>query len=382
MPQETDRLKLPLPLGNENVTRESINGIFEKIDAGVATQEDLDTLREAVSKMDIPDASLTQKGKVQLSDAINSTVKDKAATPSAVKLAFDEATAAKLLGVEQKNNVVAALNSIGVTASTSESWAQLVSKLTTVVRSTGNATEAQVLTSATFSNVAGNSRIGTMPNRSAENHHMPAIDSTLWVGDRVFLRPPNGYYSGESWVTTPTPTLIPENIRRGVSTIGGVVGTLDPSNSGMVLSQYTSHRDKPVDSGRAFEFTVVEKPAGAKQLFLFPNIQSSTPPVSFWAQYNGTTTFTYVAVDEKGTIWNFMSFFGYGNQSRTYINSQYLISSIDRTIHTFSASYPFTVANAPENFDMEGIVKIVGRATGNTPTTNFNFESNYNYIYG
>lgn len=39
MPKETDRLKLPLPLGNENVTRESINGIFEKIDAGVATRE-------------------------------------------------------------------------------------------------------------------------------------------------------------------------------------------------------------------------------------------------------------------------------------------------------------------------------------------------------
>lgn len=31
MPKETDRLKLPLPLGNENVTRESINGIFERL---------------------------------------------------------------------------------------------------------------------------------------------------------------------------------------------------------------------------------------------------------------------------------------------------------------------------------------------------------------
>jgi hypothetical protein len=39
MPKETDRLKLPLPLGNETVTRESINRIFEKIDAGVATRE-------------------------------------------------------------------------------------------------------------------------------------------------------------------------------------------------------------------------------------------------------------------------------------------------------------------------------------------------------
>nr|WP_154892663.1 pyocin knob domain-containing protein [Paenibacillus xylanexedens] len=85
MPQETDRLKLPLPLGNENVTRESINGIFEKIDAGVATQTDLDTLREAVSKMDIPDASLTQKGKVQLSSKTDGTSEAVAATEKAVR---------------------------------------------------------------------------------------------------------------------------------------------------------------------------------------------------------------------------------------------------------------------------------------------------------
>ncbi|RAI92391.1 uncharacterized protein DUF1565 [Paenibacillus pabuli] len=84
MPKETKRLKLPLPLGNENVTRESINGIFEKIDAGVATQADLDTLREAVSKMDIPDASLTQKGKVQLSSKTDGTSETMAATEKAV----------------------------------------------------------------------------------------------------------------------------------------------------------------------------------------------------------------------------------------------------------------------------------------------------------
>lgn len=85
MPQETDRLKLPLPLGNENVTRESINRIFEKIDAGVASQADLDTLREAVSQMDIPDASLTQKGKVQLSSKMDGTSETVAATEKAVR---------------------------------------------------------------------------------------------------------------------------------------------------------------------------------------------------------------------------------------------------------------------------------------------------------
>jgi hypothetical protein len=84
MPKETDRLKLPLPLGNENVTRESINGIFEKIDAGVATSDELEALRQMIGEMDIPDASVTVKGKVQLSNATESTMEDRAATPKAV----------------------------------------------------------------------------------------------------------------------------------------------------------------------------------------------------------------------------------------------------------------------------------------------------------
>ncbi|WP_340400844.1 pyocin knob domain-containing protein [Paenibacillus sp. FSL H8-0079] len=96
MPQETERLKLPLPLGNENVTRESINGIFEKIDAGVATQADLDALREAVSQMGIPDASLTQKGKVQLGSSTTSNSESHAATSKAVNDARQAAIAASV----------------------------------------------------------------------------------------------------------------------------------------------------------------------------------------------------------------------------------------------------------------------------------------------
>ncbi|WP_458125648.1 tail fiber protein [Paenibacillus sp. Z3-2] len=102
MPQETDRLKLPLPLGNETVTRESINGIFEKIDAGVATQADLDTLREAVSQMDIPDASLTQKGKVQLSSKTDGTSETVAATEKAVR---DATTKSNSLIAQTQTNI-------------------------------------------------------------------------------------------------------------------------------------------------------------------------------------------------------------------------------------------------------------------------------------
>ncbi|WP_427050354.1 tail fiber protein [Paenibacillus sp. TC-CSREp1] len=88
MPIETNRLKLPLPLGNESVSRVGINNIFEKIDEGVATREEVEELRQSVSEIDIPDASLTEKGKVQLSNKINGNREDVAATEKAVSIAL------------------------------------------------------------------------------------------------------------------------------------------------------------------------------------------------------------------------------------------------------------------------------------------------------
>lgn len=149
-----------------------------------------DEFEEALANIDVDvsDASLTEKGIVQLTNAIDSISEKLAPTAKAVKTAYDrgsagvtaaaaaqtradsaftEATAAKQLGVEQKNNVVAALNSIGIAASTSETWAQLISKITAVIRATGNATAAQVLSGATFSSASANGLTGTMPNRGA-----------------------------------------------------------------------------------------------------------------------------------------------------------------------------------------------------------------------
>ncbi|WP_458123348.1 tail fiber protein [Paenibacillus sp. Z3-2] len=93
MPIETKRLKLPLPLGNESVSRVGINTIFEKIDEGVATREDVEELRQLVNEMDIPDASLTQKGKVQLSSKTDGMSESVAATEKAVKGAYDRGSA-------------------------------------------------------------------------------------------------------------------------------------------------------------------------------------------------------------------------------------------------------------------------------------------------
>lgn len=66
---------------------------------------------------------------------------------------------------------------------------------------------------------------GQMPNRSAENHHMPGLEATVWAGDRFFIRPPGGFYTGESWVTALVPGLTAANLRAGVN-VAGLIGTL------------------------------------------------------------------------------------------------------------------------------------------------------------
>ncbi|WP_342435907.1 hypothetical protein NSS79_20505 [Paenibacillus sp. FSL L8-0436] len=66
---------------------------------------------------------------------------------------------------------------------------------------------------------------GTMPNKSAENIHMPASNVTVWAGDRVFLQPPLGYYDGSTWVTYAATQMIASNIRSGVN-LFGLTGTL------------------------------------------------------------------------------------------------------------------------------------------------------------
>ncbi|MCA4755528.1 tail fiber protein [Paenibacillus glucanolyticus] len=229
-----------------------------------------DELAAALEGLDpeIPGASLTQPGIVQLSNATNGTRENVAATEKAVGQAFQA-------GNERKAEVVAALVAIGIPASTSETWAQLIPKIAAVIRATGNATAADILAGKTASNANGPltgsmpnrgavlitpgpsdqailagyhsgagkvagvpvpaanvltgttiaGTAGTMPNRSSENEHMPGSASTVWPGDRFFIQPPNGYYNGSTWVTALVPGLTPANLRNGVN-VAGMVGTL------------------------------------------------------------------------------------------------------------------------------------------------------------
>ncbi|WP_433921369.1 tail fiber protein [Paenibacillus taichungensis] len=246
MPIETNRLKLPLPLGNESVSRVGINAIFEKIDEGVATREDVEELRQLVNQMDIPDASLTQKGQVQLSSKTDGDREEVAATEKAVGLAFQS-------GVERKAEVVAALNSIGVTASTSETWAQLIPKIKTVIRATGNATGAQVLSGATFSNTSANGLTGTMANRGAGGTVTPGTANQTKAA---------GYYSSAITVMGDA-DLVAENILKGIN-IFGVAGTLVPG----LLQQFASSIGvNGTTNGASVKNTVADIPTNKVTIF-------------------------------------------------------------------------------------------------------------------
>lgn len=170
---------------------------------------------QKVGEIVIDDASLTQKGIVQLSDATDGSRSDIAATEKAVGLAFQA-------GNERKAEVVAALVAIGVPASTSESWDQLIPKIAAVIRATGSATPAQVMSGATFSNVTGNNRTGAMPDNGAVTQNITNQNGAYVV--------PEGYHNGSGVVQAVITNLIAGNIRTGI-TVGGVPGTFTGSIS-------------------------------------------------------------------------------------------------------------------------------------------------------
>lgn len=180
-----------------------------------------DKIDAAMGDIDIPEASLDVKGKVQLSNALNSDAEDLAATPKAVKAAYDAGAAAQVTanqafqaGNERKSELVAALVAKGVAATTSETWASLLSKVTALIKATGSATAAQVLSGATFSNAAVNNLTGTMPNRGAGGTVTPGTANQS---------KPAGYYSSPITVLGDA-DLVPGNVKSGVD-IFGVLGT-------------------------------------------------------------------------------------------------------------------------------------------------------------
>lgn len=201
--------KDPVTDGNDTFNIQTmLNDNWDKIDEAIGD------VREELQDINIPPASLTEAGIVRLSNSTSGTREDVAATELAVKTTYDVAAAAQTtanaanlaaaaaqtkadqafqFGNERKADVVAALVAKGISASTSESWDSLLSKLTSLIKATGNATAADVLSGKTFSNASGNNLTGSMPNRGAVNQTITTQGGQYTI--------PAGYHNGSGKVT-------------------------------------------------------------------------------------------------------------------------------------------------------------------------------------
>lgn len=234
---------------------------------------EINQLRTDVDQFEVPTASLTEAGIVQLSNATNSTSEAQAATSKAVKAAYDAGVAAQVtanaanstaaaaqatanqafqLGNERKQQTVDILIAKGISASTSESWDSLIIKLNSIVKASGDAVAADVLSGKTFSNTGANNLTGTMPNRSLANSVAGWADGTSTVG-RLFMRPAAGYWDGTKFTYYDDPDFKATNILEGVN-IFGLQGTLQRGKKFAkgVISPSIPSRDTIVIAGLDF----------------------------------------------------------------------------------------------------------------------------------
>ncbi|MDU2243085.1 MAG: phage tail protein, partial [Paenibacillus sp.] len=251
--------KDPVTDGNETFNIQTmLNDNWDKIDA-------------AVGEIDIPDASLTVKGKVQLSNETDSDAEDRAATSRAVKAVSDnfaaqladvaqEAQAAKTLGDERKQQVVDALIAWGVSASMADSWDTLFLKMTTVIKATGNATAADVLAGKTFSNANGNGLLGAMPHLTGTRN---AAGVAQWPDGALAVYPEKGYQKGGvgdgeikvsvAQLQQAELDLVAGNILNG-KVIFGITGTLKDASNIVVVEHAPSVTQSDAEYNRVIDF--------------------------------------------------------------------------------------------------------------------------------
>ncbi|RED86333.1 pyocin knob domain-containing protein [Cohnella phaseoli] len=139
MPEMTPHIGLKKPIATETADISVINDNMDMIDSALGDLSTVPTtakdaagaiaeLHSEIEAIDvnIPDATLTTKGKVQLSSATNSTAEDRAATPKAVKTTMDAAVAAQTTANAAQAKSNAALPASSYTA------ADILAKLKTV----------------------------------------------------------------------------------------------------------------------------------------------------------------------------------------------------------------------------------------------------------
>lgn len=370
--------KDPVTDGNDTFNIQTmLNDNWDKIDEAIGD------VREELQDINIPPASLTEAGIVRLSNSTSGTREDVAATELAVKTTYDAAAAAQTtanaanlaaaaaqtkadqafqLGNERKSEVVAALVAKGISASTSESWDSLLSKLTSLIKATGNATAADVLAGKTFSNASGNDLTGSMPNRGA-------VANTITTQNGQYTIPA-GYHNGSGKVTASLPNLTSDNVKKGVN-IGGIIGELEPSISGKIDLNISSTSFN-LSRGQSKEVILATIPAGAKRICLLSDWRSTDATYYRYANASSSDYLTgndfrlkdsagnYVPIQSfspRGILHSFMYDFDLAWYTRTSgyaastITTNYgsLSTVLDTSGTMYLLLYAFYASNAPSS---------------------------------
>lgn len=131
-----------------------------------------DKIDEAMGGIDIPDASLEVKGKVQLSSAVDSEVEDRAATPKAVKAAYDAGIAAQTRA-----------NAASTAAATAQTAANNARTAATSAQSTATAAQTAASTALSTANSAqsgvNNLSSTRLPTR-VSNGQFEYMEGSVW----------------------------------------------------------------------------------------------------------------------------------------------------------------------------------------------------------
>ncbi|MUG44267.1 hypothetical protein GNP95_04540 [Paenibacillus woosongensis] len=364
-----------------------------------AIGEEINQLRQDVDHIEIPPASVTEAGIVKLSSATNSTSETLAATPRAVKSAYDAATAAQTtanaantaaataqsradsafqLGNERKAEVVAALVAKGISASTSESWDTLITKLNSIVKATGNAVAADVLSGKTFSNVSANNLTGSMPNWGAGGTVTPGTTNQTKAA---------GYYSSPITILG-EPNLKSEYIKNGISMFG-VAGSYTMPNAVVDLNYpmpelYYYMRDITVP--RIDDRLILTIPAGVTKLSFLASSPylGSDELISSTYVYSATSNSTKGAGDFSLSLKdrnnNYCTIYRVSDNRGAYI-THYIYAFVVDLKRTLTSS---VVANVEREFPRSQAISRISIPEGfdNTGEMSLVFKSDLRYNLG
>ncbi|PYI52556.1 hypothetical protein [Paenibacillus flagellatus] len=250
MPDVTAKLGLKKPLGNETFSRAAYNENLDLIEQNAAAQSDLTDHRNATQVHGATSDAIA--GRLIMRDAAGRakvaapTAADDIARKAEVDAAMTVASNAQAAAdaafqsaSSGKNAVAAAITGMGQTASGSDTFTQLASKISSISKD-ATATAGEVLTGKTFYQ-GGTKKSGTMPNNGALGTIMPGTTNQSI---------PAGYTTGGT--IAGDADLVPGNIRSGVNIFGvtgNVVQASGNAGAAQVLTGYTASNSSGGFSG-------------------------------------------------------------------------------------------------------------------------------------